>query len=365
MSCQTQQEQPSTSTEHSAMTTTDFYVGTYTNGDSKGIYKLSLTSDGKASVKGLAAQSSNPSYLTKSADQKYLLAVNENDEETYQGGSVESFRIVGDDLILINRQASGGAHPCYITANAKGEVLTANYTGGSLGLLRLQENGELTKLLNIEQHTGKGSTDRQKAPHAHMARFIPNSNDIVSVDLGTNELWFSQINSENQKLETASHPKIKMNEGAGPRHLDIHPSGQWIYVINELDNTITLLTKNEAGQYKKGKSFSTLPSSFTEESFCADIHISKDGKFLYASNRGHNSIATFSIDSNTGELTALAHTDVHGKWPRNFAFSPEQDFLLVANQHSNNIVTFKRDQQSGLIEFVGEIEVPAPVCILF
>ena len=335
-----------------------FFLGTYSDGDSEGIYLYNLSDEGSLSREKLLTVSENPSFLAMDKDGKYLLAVNELDS-----GTIESYRITADSLHLLNQNSAGGAHPCFITTNDQGYVLTANYTGGNTGLLHINDEGQLSPLLDTLQHFGKSITDRQQAPHAHSAWFVPNGSDIIAVDLGTDELWFSTI--ENDKLQPAATQKLSMEAGAGPRHLTFHPNGQWIYVINELNNSVTQVTREASGEYAKGDSWSTLPENFSGESYCADIHISSDGNFVYASNRGHNSIGIFSVDINNGSLKLIANEGVRGEWPRNFALSPDENFLLVANQHSNNITCFKRDKESGLLEFVNEVEAPSPVCILF
>ncbi len=341
-----------------------FYVGTYTDGDSQGIYKYILNEDGTISKIGLAIKSENPSFLTFSHNKKFLLAVNEINTKG-GAGTVESFSINGDKLTLINKSSSGGAHPCFIATNKSDFVLTANYTSGNVGLLKLNKNGELSDVLDLQQHTGKGSTDRQKSPHAHSAWFDFDNKNIISVDLGTNELWFSKLDTKQQKLIPSNPDKMAMSPGAGPRHLSFHPNKKWIYVVNELDCTITLLQKNNLGKYDKGASFSTLPEGYTESNTCADIHSSSDGKFVYASNRGHNSIAIFKVNINNGSLKLIGHRSTKGDGPRNFSLSPNEDFLLVANQLTNNIVSLKRDKNTGLLSFIHQIEAPTPVCILF
>lgn len=340
-----------------------FYVGTYNTDDSKGIYRYSLEQDGTLTPISLAAASDNPSFLAMSSDKKFLVATNENNNEGT--GTVESFLIKGDSLEFINRSPSGGAHPCHISVNNTGFVLVANYTGGNVSLLRMNNKGELTGLLDVQQHSGSGTTDRQKSAHAHSAWFDPNGEDIIAVDLGTNELWFSHLDTAQQKLIPSDPYKLEMAPGAGPRHLVFHPNGKWIYVVNELDCTITLVEKNKNGVYETVFSVSTLPANYTEPNTCADIHISSDGKYVYASNRGHNSIAIYEVNSQNGHLNLVGHQSTHGNWPRNFSLSPYDKFLLVANQHSNNIVSFKRDKSNGLLEYVSEIDAPSPVCILF
>ena len=342
---------------------TPFYVGTYTDGDSQGIYKYTLDIDGKLARVGLAAISDNPSFLAKSNDGKYLIAVNETNNENNVGG-VQSFAIDRDSLKLINKRSSGGAHPCFVTVNDEGYVLTANYTGGNIGLLQLNAHGALSELLDVQQHSGMGITDRQESPHAHSTWYSPDGQDIISVDLGTNELWFSQLDTKTQKLIPLTPPKLAMSPGAGPRHLTFHPNQKWIYVLNELNGTVTLVIKTEEGKYTKAASVSTLPVGYNNPNKCADIHITSDGSFVYASNRGHNSIVIYKVNDD-GTLKMISHESTRGEGPRNFSLSPDENFLLVANQHTKSIVSFKRNPDNGTLEFVDEIKAPTPVCILF
>lgn len=343
---------------------TNFYVGTYTDGDSQGIYKYTLQKDGTLEKIGLVAVTENPSFLTKSKDDKILISVNEiSNNDTV--GTVSSFLIENDSLLFINKISSGGAHPCHVTINKQGYVLVANYTGGNTGLLKLNKKGALSDLLDIKQHNGKGTHERQEAPHVHSAWFVPDSNEIISVDLGTNELWFSKLDTTVQKLQTTNQQKLKMDDDAGPRHLSIHPNGKWLYVLNELNGTITLVKKDTEGTYVKGNTVSILPIDFKGTNTGADIHISWNGKFVYASNRGHNSIAILKTNELDGSLSLIGYETKNIDTPRNFSLSPDEKYLLVANQNSNSIVSFKRDTKSGLLEFIDEIEAPTPVCILF
>jgi len=340
-----------------------FYVGTYTNSESKGIYKYLLQEDGTIIKIGLAAISENPSFIAMSSDKKFLVAVSEINRNDV--GTVKSFLVEEDSLKFVDRSSSGGAHPCFVAVNEVGFVLTANYTGGNVGLLKLTSDGKLSELLDLQQHSGSGTTDRQKGPHAHSVWFEPNSNNVISVDLGTNELIFSQLDRVSRKLVPSNQYKLGMEPGAGPRHLAFHPNSDWIYVINELDCTITQVKKSDTDSYEIGASISTLPEGFTEPNTCADIHVSSDGKFLYASNRGDNSIAIFEVDVHTGNLDLVGHESTRGDGPRNFSLSPDDNYLLVANQHTKNIVSFKRDKVTGLLNYISEIEAPTPVCILF
>jgi 6-phosphogluconolactonase len=340
-----------------------FYVGTYTDEASRGIYKFILEKDGSLKEKGLAATADNPSYLALSTGKEFLLAVNEIDDNGI--GFVESYSIREDSLWRISRQSSGGAHPCFVTVNKMGFVLAANWTGGNVGLLRMDKEGKLSLLLDVQNHRGSSTHKNQQGPHAHSAWFLPEDNYILSIDLGTNELWFSQLDTTRQKLVPGDPYTLKMKPGAGPRHLAIHPNGQWIYVLNELDCTITLVHKSANGNYRRDTSISTLPVDYSGSNTCADIKISSDGNFVYASNRGHNSLAIFRVNPGNGTLDLIGHEPVRGNSPRNVCLSPDDQFILVANRHSNNLVSFKRDKISGNLTYMAQIEAPSPSCIVF
>jgi len=341
---------------------TFFYVGTYTNGESEGIYKYQIDANGMLSKIGLVAKTDNPSFLAKTNDHKTLIAVEETDENGT--GFVKSYAIEKDTLLFKSKSKSGGAHPCFITVNDKNQVLVANYTGGNVGYLQIDNRSGLTNLLAVQQHTGKGTTNRQQAPHAHSTWFHPTKSEVISVDLGTNELWFSAIDAATNKLAFTNQQKLKFTDGAGPRHLTFHPNNKWIYVLNELNNTVALV-KEKDETYFVDSSISMLPEGYATYTKGADIHISKDGKFLYASNRGHNSIVMYKVDAKNGRLKLVGFEDVKGANPRNFSLSPDNTFLVVANQDTNNIISFKRDVKTGTLTFVDQITAPNPVCILF
>ncbi len=337
---------------------TSFYIGTYTDGASKGIYKLALKEDGSFTEPVLAAEVSNPSFISFNKNKNVLLAVNENDP-----GTIESFQVKADTLLQLNQSQTGGAHPCFVVTNDQDYVLVANYTGGNVGLLKLKEDGSLSELLDVQQHEGKGTTDRQEGPHAHSAWFNPDGSGIISVDLGTNQLWFSSINIETNKLQPATIQKLDFKEGAGPRHLVFHPTKNFVYVLNELNNTVSQIeTLN--GNYSIVSSTSILPEDFTDFSKAADIHISQDGKFVYASNRGHDSISILEVKED-GSLKLVANEPTKGKDPRNFQITPDEKYIIVANQNGNNLVSYKRDSITGLLTYVAQVTAPAPVCILF
>jgi 6-phosphogluconolactonase len=339
------------------------YVGTYTRGESEGIYRCILQPGGSLKKPELAAKTDNPSFLALSKNQRYLLAVNEVDSDGT--GMVESYRIGNDSLRLISNRFSGGAHPCFIAVNDAGYVLTANYNGGNVGLLKMGGDGELSDLLHVQQHTGKGTTPRQEKPHAHSARFEPGGNRIVSADLGTNQLWLSRLDTGKKVLLPSDPHKISMSAGAGPRHLEFHPHQPWLYVINELNSTVTLLHKFSKGHYEIQKTYSTLPDGYEGENLCAEIAISPDGRFVYASNRGHNSLAIFQADPENGHLTPVGHQSTRGNWPRNFSLTSGGKYLVVANQRSNNLVSFKRNLETGTLKYRDQTQLGSPVCIVF
>jgi 6-phosphogluconolactonase len=360
VACKANEKTPKTREFHSDVS---FYVGSYTGKESKGIYKYALQKEGVLKEMGLVAKTLNPSFLTKTTNKKTLLAVNEMNENGT--GSISSYSIEKDSLRFISRRKTGGGHPCFVAVSESGFVIAANYTGGNIGLLKVDNNGELSELLDVQQHFGKGTTERQQEPHAHSTWFHPTKrNEVISVDLGTNQLWFSAIDTNNNEFVFSNKQTLKMANGAGPRHLSFHPNNKWIYVLNELNNTVSLLTTKN-GNYVVGSSMSTLPEDFKAYSKSADIHISNDGKFLYTSNRGHESIAVFEVNLQNGSLKVVEYQPVYGKTPRNFSLSPDNNFLLVANQDSNSIVCFKRNFSSGKLQFVSKIYAPKPVCILF
>jgi 6-phosphogluconolactonase len=339
-----------------------FFVGTYTSGESEGIYKYVIDKNGILKKIGLFAKTNNPSFIAKSNDGKTLVAVDETDVEGT--GFVKSYRIDKDSLAYLSTSKSGGAHPCFLNINENNEVLVANYTGGNVGFYKIDNQNGLTNLQAVQQHFGKGTTDRQEAPHAHSAYFHPKKNEIISADLGTNELWFSNFNGSQKSFQFKDQKTLKLEEGAGPRHLAFHPKKNWLYTLNELNNTVSLIIEKN-NEYVIQGTFSMLPKDFTGYSKGADIHISADGKFLYASNRGHNSIAIFKIDLAAGSLELIGFESTKGDGPRNFAISPNEDFLIVANEKTSNIVSFKRNAKNGKLSFVSEIKAPNPVCILF
>ncbi|MCL6293874.1 lactonase family protein [Jejuia spongiicola] len=329
------------------------YVGTYTNGDSEGVYQFQFNSEtGELNKKQLASVSENPSFITYSPDKKYIYAVNENQE-----GAISAFKVEDDKtLTFINKVKTNGAHPCHVAINKQGDkAVVSNYTGGNFSLYNIKTDSALSDAFQIIDH----KTD-SLISHAHSAQFF--KDDLYVADLGLNAVYQYKLNGTNYKLEDSSI--VKMPHNAGPRHFSLTKDGQFIYIINEYSNTVTSAKKTENG-FEFIENVSTLTDDFKEKSYCADIHLSSDEKFLYGSNRGENSIVVFKRDITTGKLDKVQNISVHGDWPRNFTIDPSGKFLLVANQKSHNISVFKIDDINGTLTFLHSIELPSPVCLLF
>ncbi len=336
-----------------------FYLGTYTEGNSKGIYKGRLNTEGTLDSLQLVAVSDNPSFLSFAHDNKVLLAVNEINVNG--AGTLYSYFINEGQLKLVDTIQTGGAHPCHLKVSTKGDVLIANYTGGNIGMARVSKDGRLSGLLDVVQHKGHGQTERQTKPHAHSVWLTKDEQNAIAIDLGLDRLFFYSIKDHQLVVKDS----VIMEAGAGPRHLAFHPNQAILYVLNELNSTVTVLSKLNKESWKVIHSISALPKDFDGKSYCADIHISPDGRFLYASNRGHNSLVIYRISDLGEELTPIHYEPVRGDWPRNFALTPDGEFLIVANQHSNNLVAFKRNKQTGLLTFLNEMKADMPVCVLF
>nr|WP_262892557.1 lactonase family protein [Hymenobacter qilianensis] len=232
-------------------------------------------------------------------------------------------------------------------------------------MLPIEPNGELAPIADTQQHTGSGPHKNQKAPHAHCILPDPANRFVFAVDLGTDKVYGYQLDAKEDALVPRATPAFTAAPGAGPRHLTFHPGGQLAYLINELNSTITALRYDEgAGTFQEIQTLSTLPSDFTGENSCADIHVSPNGEFLYGSNRGHDSLVVYAIDIPSGRLTLVEHVPTLGQKPRNFTIDPTGQLVLVANQATNNIVTFRVDRETGKLTPTGKsVQVPAPVCL--
>ncbi len=345
------------------------YVGSYAKPDAESIFAYRLDEENGTLTKAFAVKGGeNPSFLTLDNDRKHLYAVNETTEyEGQKSGAVSAFSVDQrtGNLTFLNKQPSLGGAPCYISLDHKNKMaMVANYVGGNVSAYLVQPDGRLSASTDMEQHAGKGPRPQQQdGPHAHCITPDPNNNFALAVDLGIDQVISYKIDKESGKLERQSAYTAKT--GAGPRHLTFHPNKRFAYVINELNATLTAFNYNpQTGALTEVETVPTLPADYTGENSCADIHVSADGRFLYGSNRGHNSIVVFAIDQNTNKLTLVQHASTQGNWPRNFTFSPSGKTMLVANQRSNNITTFKVDTQTGKLTYTGNsAAVPSPVYV--
>lgn len=348
------------------------YIGTYTNAKSKGIYRGELDlQTGKLTNIELAAETPSPSFLAIHPKGTFLYAVGESGGKG--GGSVSAFALDRETgaLTFLNRESSVGAGPCHINVdNAGKNVLVANYTGGSAAVLRIQDDGTLKPALSFQQHQGSSvNKSRQEAPHAHSINLDKDNRFAFVADLGLDKVLIYRFDAGQGTITPNDPAAAAVAPGAGPRHFAFHPSGKYAYVINELDMTVTAFDYDPAkGVLKTRQSITTLPADVKNRKgmSTAEVVVHPSGKFLYGSNRGHHSIAIFSIDESSGELKAVGHQGYKIKTPRNFAIEPTGHYLLVANQDGNSITVFAIDQKTGELTPAGEpVDVPMPVCIRF
>jgi 6-phosphogluconolactonase len=355
------------------------YVGTYTQDegkatDSKGIYAFRYdAATQEVTPLGLAAETTNPSFVALHPNGRFLYAVNE--VGNYKGpnsGGVSAFSIdrATGKLTFLNEVASRGADPCYITVDKTGKwVLVANYTGGSVAVFPVQEDGKLGEAATFIQHTGHGDDPkRQEGPHAHSIDLSPDNRFAHVDDLGLNEVLTYKFNSSNGSLTPGDPPFAKPDAASGPRHFALRPDQEFAYVVSEMKGTVTVFSNDVGtGALHPVQTISTLPKDFKGDIEDAEIEVHPSGKFLYASNRGDgNSIAVFAIDAAKGTLTPVEIAPTQGKTPRNFAIDPTGTLLFAANQQSNNIVIFRIDENTGKLTPTGKVlDVTSPVCVKF
>ena len=347
------------------------YIGTNVSGEQENsifLYRLAPAT-GILTPVGAHKGGANPTYLTMPTGRRFLYAVSET--QTFQGakgGGVSAFAVDQrtGGLTLLNQQPSAGASPCYISLDrSEKTALVANYMGGNVAMLPLAANGQLAPPTATDQHQGTGPHKNQTGPHAHCIVPDPTNTFAFAVDLGTDQVVSYRLNAAQGQLARLPEPAFVAKPGAGPRHLVFHPNGKQGYLINELNSTVTVLAYDaSAGKFRELQTLTTLPKSYTGPNSCADLHISPDGLFLYASNRGHNSIAVYAIDTSNGTLAPIQHISTQGNTPRNFALTPSGRLLLVANQNSNSVVTFRVDRQTGLLAPTGQtVQVPSPMFV--
>lgn len=347
------------------------YIGTFTRGKSEGIYVYRMDlSTGALTLAGVA-RVEDPAFLAIGPAGRTLYAVNHVPEFAGQPtGAVSAFSLDPEtgELTLLNQQLSHGADPCHLCVDKRGRyVLVANYKGGNVAVLPIRDDGSLDEATDHIQHEGSSvNPKRQEGPHAHSINLDPNNRFAFVADLGLDKLMIYQFDPSRGKLIPHDPPWVQTRPGAGPRHFTFHPNGQYAYLINELDNTlIAYAYDDERGTLQELQVISALPEDFEGISYCADVHVAPSGRFVYGSNRGHDSIVIFAVDKDSGRLTYVGHEPTQGQTPRSFAIDPTGTFLLVANQHTDTVITFHIDQQTGRLQPTGYMaQVPTPVCIV-
>ncbi len=339
-------------------------VGTYTHScKSDGIYVYEFNAETAGfKRKSQSDKVGNPSYLTLSADKKKIYSVNENGKNS--SVSAFGFDSQSGKISFLNKQSSEGADPCYIINDDK-NVIVANYSGGNISVFGKNHDGSLTKAKQIINHEGKSVTERQQSPHVHQVHFSPDKNYVLANDLGTDRIYLYRYFPNETEEILQFKDSIPVKTGSGPRHLTFSPNGKFLYLLQELDGTLTVFSYENA-RLRRIQETTVVAGDFIGKTGAADIHISPDGKFLYATNRGDaHTISIFSIDLK-GKLILRKTMSSGGKNPRNFAIDPSGNYVLAAHQDSNDIVIFRRDLTTGLLTETGKkIDLCAPVCLVF
>jgi 6-phosphogluconolactonase len=350
------------------------YVGTYTSKtNSKGIYAYRFDSEkGQLTSIGLVAETTDPSFLAVHPNGKYLYAVNEiGNFNGGTSGAVSAFAIDAKTgaLKFLNQVPTRGAGPCYVSLDKNGEfVLVANYDSGSIASFPVQADGSLGTTSGFVQHSGSGpDKERQEGPHAHWIGTSPDNRFALAVDLGLDQVIVYGFDSSKGIFTPVLTGFAKVKPGAGPRHLAFHPDGKFAYVLSEVESSVTVFSyQPKTGTLTSLQTISALPKDFSGHKEAAEIAVHPSGKFLYTSNRGHDSIAVFAIDEKKGTLKSLGQVLTGGKTPRHFAIDPTGAYLLAENEESNNIVIFHIDAATGSLTPTGQtVEVPSPVCLTF
>ncbi len=348
------------------------YVGTYTDpiahvpeSTGEGIYLYELNpGDGSLSYIGQTDGVINPSYLTLSPDKRFLYAVSELNAP---GGHVVAYALDPQSgmLTYLNRQPAHGEAACYLVVDSSGRyLLTANYMDGSACVYPIKEDGSLGEVSHRVQHTGSGPSPRQDRAHIHCVTFDRNGRYVFLSDLGQDKLVGYTLDRERGQL--VPHNETDIQPGGGPRHFVFSQDGRFGYSLQELDGTVAVFSYDgERGRLSKVQLLSTLPGGFEGENLTSTLRIHPSGRFLYAANRGHNSVAIYTINQDDGTLTLTGHVPSGGVWPRDFNIEPSGRYLLVGHQDTDNIVTYSIDQATGKLTAVQEAKVPTPVCICF
>ncbi|NOS71133.1 MAG: lactonase family protein [Verrucomicrobia bacterium] len=346
------------------------YFGTYTGAKSKGIYLSRFdSSTGRLTPPELAVGAKNPSFLAVHPTERFLYAVGETDGK----GSVLAFSLDSKSghLTTLGQQSAGGGGPCHLSVDATGKsLLVANYGSGSVASLPVRVDGSLGEPASVIQHAGSSVNPRRQAgPHAHAINVSPDNRFALVPDLGLDKVLVYRLNSATATLNTNEPPFGSVEHGAGPRHLAFSPDGRFVYVINEMGSSVTTFNYDPRnGAMFETQNTSTLPKDYegAAASSCAEIAAHSSGRFVYASNRWHDSIAVFAVDPKTGKLTPVQHESTQGKTPRHFAIDPTGRWLIAENQGSDSVVVFSLDAQTGKLKPTGQtLTLGSPVCAVF
>lgn len=349
------------------------YVGTYTGERSKGIHAFRFNSaTGALAPVGLVAETPSPSWLALHPSGQYLYAANETDNfDADKSGGVSAFRIdrATGALTLLNTQPSRGAHPCHLTVDRQGtHLLVANYSGGSIAVLPIAADGALGSPSQVVRHTGSSiNSTRQKAPHAHSIDLDADNRFAIAADLGADRLFIYRYDPNGGGLSAGLQPAIAATAGAGPRHFAFHPNGQFGFAINELSSTVTSYAWDaRRGSLKTLATISTVPKGFRGGNSTAEIRVHPSGRFVYGSNRGHDSIAVYRVSAASGNLSLVEHEPTRGKTPRNVTIDPTGQWLIAANQDSDTLSVFRISGRNGALTPVGPlVKVGSPVSVVF
>ncbi|MBC7852613.1 MAG: lactonase family protein [Pirellulaceae bacterium] len=349
------------------------YLGTYTGPKSKGIQLYDFdAATGALTPAGLAAETANPSFLAISPDNKYLYAAGEVDDFGGKpSGAVVAFSVdaATGKLTELNAQPSGGGGPCHVSVDAFGKnAFVANYGGGSVSSYPVGDDGKIGEPASFVQHSDKESAGAKKQPHGHWIGVDPSGKYALACDLGLDQVLIYRLDSATGKLSPNDPPAGQTPPGAGPRHAAFSADGKRLYVINELDSTLTVFDWDSSkGSLAEIQTVPTLPADYKEPgNSTAEIFVHPSGKFVYGSNRGHDSIAAYAIDASTGKLTLVGHTPTGGKHPRNFAIDPTGQWIIAANMNSDTLFVFKIDADTGKLTQVGDsVAAPTPTCVVF
>jgi 6-phosphogluconolactonase len=348
------------------------YVGTYTATESRGIYAYRFNPmTGETASAGLAVEAVHPSFLAVHPNRKFLYAVNEVSDYSGRNGSISAFAmdLTTGRLKLLNRTSSGGSYPCHLAVHRSGRWLTvANYGSGSVSLLPIQEDGRVGAISMLVVHRGWGADPRrQEGPHAHSVDFSPNGRVLLVCDLGLDKVMIYRLDADEGSLRSNNPPYVALSPGSGPRHLSFHPNSRFVYAVSELKSAISVFHYDRGrGSLREMQTLSALPEGFAGANLAAEIQVHPDGRFAYVSNRGHDSIAVFSIDERKGTLKTVDYVPTRGKTPRYFALDPTGGYLFAANQDSGEVVLFRVDRKTGRLSFTGTVlKVPSPACMLF